>query len=455
MSNTRFTPSLQIDSLLTVLGSMKDASKGINAMTGRLSEFPSRIHAQLTGIALDPRSRAAAEEFMDDYWADESRHAQIQRTRGLHREIIIGSGVHAAVYAAVRVMAGHPKPLVVERNLRVGGSFAATTRPTFRLNSRNRPGNGGMAGDQRFSLNYLPGAPIQAANVSMCEYQDNTDIAFVIRLTLAQFADVLPGRHVVAAYRDGNDVVIELDGVAPLYGGRVLDARGLGDPTAKHIANGTTILTFPQFMDRMGTVWPLRGLRQVAVIGGGDAARCAVESFLGIAPQPLMASATLDSVDRIDWYSDTLPTTCEEWQEQIRGRYQAIGRYLRPDRLGTQRLTVINRRVQPVDAAGMGVIDGRTYDLVVMWTGNGETTIPGLGTTEFTTYKAANGNIVAREHTLLPAFRIGPHAALPFTFQEIEDGLNTVSANAVSIFRTAPMTAALAATLPATPLHQA
>ena len=61
-----------------------------------------------------------------------------------------------------------------------------TARPTFYLNSRNRPGNGGLAGDQGASLNYLPGAPIQAANVSMTEFQTNTDMAFVIRLALAQ-----------------------------------------------------------------------------------------------------------------------------------------------------------------------------------------------------------------------------------------------------------------------------
>jgi hypothetical protein len=95
------------------------------------------------------------------------------------------------VYAAVRVLCGYPKPLVLERDERAGGTFAMTARPTFYLNSRNRGGGAGLAGDQKSSLNYLPGAPIQAANVSMMEYQTNTDMAFVIRLALAQFADVV------------------------------------------------------------------------------------------------------------------------------------------------------------------------------------------------------------------------------------------------------------------------
>src|SRR4029079_2231715 len=97
----------------------------------------------------------------------------------------------AAVCARVRFCSGFTKPRVVERHDRVGGAFAMTARPTFYLNSRNRAGTPGPAGDRGASLNCLPGAPIQAADVSMAEYQTNTDLAFTIRLALAQFADVV------------------------------------------------------------------------------------------------------------------------------------------------------------------------------------------------------------------------------------------------------------------------
>src|SRR6266545_1257529 len=127
-------------------------------------------------------------------------------------------------------------------------------------------------------------------------------MAFVIRLTLAQFADVVPNAKVLSVARDGTGVEIYVADRDPLHAGRVIDARGLGDPVDQDVANGTTILTFPQFMRRMGGIWPLRGLRRVAVIGGGDAAKCAVESLLGIAPQPFMAAAALDNVDRIGLY---------------------------------------------------------------------------------------------------------------------------------------------------------
>lgn len=302
MRGHMFEPSAQIESLLTAVALRQTASAGMRAMRERESEFPSRLAAKLTGIALDPNGRDFADQYLDAYWSDEPRQQNTLRFSGSDREVIIGSGVHAAVYAAVRVLSGYPKPLVLERNERAGGTFAMSARPTFYLNSRNRRGAGGLAGDQGASLNYLPGAPIQAANLSMVEYQANTDMAFVIRLALAQFADVVTNAKVVSVARDGTGVEIEMTDRDPLPAGRVIDARGLGDPSDQNLANGTTILTFPQFMQRMTTMWPLRGVRRAAVIGGGDAGKCAVESFLGIAPQPFMAAAELDSVERIGLY---------------------------------------------------------------------------------------------------------------------------------------------------------
>ena len=272
MPNTSplFEPSAQIESLLTAVALKPAASEGMRAMMQRESEFPSPLEAKLTGIALDPPGRDFADQVLDAYWSDEPRQQDALSSSSTDREVIIGSGFHAAVYAATRVLCGYPKPLVLERNERAGGTFAMTARPTFYLNSRNRAGSAGLAGDQRASLNYLPGAPIQAANVSMMEYQTNTDMAFVIRLALAQFADVVTNAKVLSVARDGTGVEIEIEDRDPLLAGRVIDARGLGDPNNQDVANGTTILTFPQFMQRMASRWPLRGVRRVAVIGGGD-----------------------------------------------------------------------------------------------------------------------------------------------------------------------------------------
>jgi hypothetical protein len=322
-----------------------------------------------------------------------------------------------------------------------------TSRPTFYLNSRNRPGPAGLAGDQRAGLNVIPGAPIQATDTSMLEYPNNTDLAFVVRLALAQFADVIPNAKVLAVSGDSDRVDIEILNRGLVSAGRIIDARGVGDPLDQTVANGSTILTFTQFMLRMGGTWPLRGLRQVAVIGGGDSGKCAVESLLGIAPQPPMAAAGLDHVERIDWYAD-VPTTCEDWKELVRGRYQAIGRHLRRDRFGLRRLNIVDRRVQPTPLPAAGLVEGRTYDLVVLCTGNRETTIDGLELGGFSEYAIPGNNVIALKHDDLPAFRVGPHAELRFSPSEREDGVADISANAVSIFRTATKTAALAATLP-------
>jgi hypothetical protein len=442
-----FEPSAPIESLLSTVAVKQAAADAMQAMLQRESEFPSPLQAKLTGLALNASGREYADQILDTYWSDELRAQNALRSSSRDREVVVGSGFHAAVYAAVRVLSGYPKPLVLERHRRVGGTFATTTRPTFYLNSRNRPGSAGLAGDQGASLNYLPGAPIQAANVSMLEYQTNTDMAFVIRLALAQFADVVTGANVLSVTGDETSAEIEIKDRVPVRAGRVIDARGLGDPRDQDIANGVTICTFPQFLQRMAGMWPLRGIRRAAVIGGGDSAKCTVESFLGVAPQPFMAAAALDSVDRIDWYADDLPATCDGWQRHIRGRYQAIGRYLRPDRTGARRLTVLNRRAQPVALPGEGLIDGRAYDLVVLCTGNRETLIGGLEEGSFFEYETADGSIAARKHFDLPAFRVGPHARLPFTPREQEDGIADITANAVSMFRTANKTAALAATL--------
>jgi hypothetical protein len=442
-----FEPSAPIESVLTTVASRPSASAGLRAMMQRESEFTSPVQAQLTGIALDPQGREIADQVLDAYWSDETRQDDVLRSGGPGREVIIGSGFHAAVYAATRVASGYPKPLVLERGERVGGTFAMTTRPTFYLNSRNRAGNAGLAGDQTAALNYLPGAPIQAANVSMVEYQPNTDMALVIRLALAQFADVVTQATALSVARDGA-VEIEIQDRDALLAGRIIDARGMGDPVDQDVANGTTILTFPQFTTRMASMWPLRGVRRAAVIGGGDSGKCTVESFLGIAPQPFMAAAALDSLERVDWYAEDLPTTCDEWRQQIRGRYLAIGRYLRPGRL----LTVLNRRARPVALPGAVLIDGRTYDLVVMCTGNRETEVSGLDFGSFDEFSSTDGNVVARQHFNLPAFRVGPHARLGFTPREREDGVADIAQNLVAMFRTANKTAALAATLPAVTL---
>jgi hypothetical protein len=67
-----------------------------------------------SGVALDPHGRDIADQVLDAYWSDEPRQQNTLTSASTEREVIIGSGLHAAVYAAIRVLTGYPKPLVVD-----------------------------------------------------------------------------------------------------------------------------------------------------------------------------------------------------------------------------------------------------------------------------------------------------------------------------------------------------
>lgn len=437
---------------------LKVESPMARMMAERSSDFSSPEEMRLTAIAIDARSRAVAEDLMDSYWNDSSRKGQIAgigstEDGARQREIIIGAGYHAAVYAATRVRKGFPRPIVLDVATRVGGTFALTEKGTWFLNSRNRPGAIGLAGDRRASLNYIPGAPIQAANLSMADYQTNADMGFAIRATLAKYADVLNGTAVTrVSTRFGGLIEVQTTSGDNLLAGRVIDARGLGRPSMETDLSAN-MYSFPDFMVKMTETFPLRGMRSVAVIGGGDSGKCAVESLLGLAPQSSMTVTALDNVERIDWYAPDLPTTCEAWRQQIRGRYQGIGQALRPDRFGTARANVFNFRAVPVALPGQPLISGRTYDMVVMAAGNTEREIAGLARDEFTAFTplGAPGVVATRSFQSNNILRVGPHAYLPFTQQERETGVADIAANAVSMFRTGTKTATLAAVLPVLP----
>lgn len=396
---------------------------------------------QILGIGMNRYARAVANNYLDERW---ERTGPPPATAP---EVIIGSGYHAAVYAAIRVQSGHPRPIVLERNTTVGGTFAMVNDAVFYLNSSNRPGPSGLSQRLGVNLNHLPGAPIQVDQLSDDEYQTNADMAFVIRVTLAQYADVYTSRDVMATERAGEGVQLTFQTGETMRAGRVIDARGLGDPVTVG-ATSDRVQTFPQFMERMAGMWPLRNIRRVVVAGDGDSAKCAVEALLGLGPARMRSAGGLDRVERVDWYARGLPTSFDAWGSDVRGRYIRIGRQLRSGEYG-RRLDVIQRRMPyPVQLPDGVLVEGRRYDLAVMCIGNRENTIDGAFRADFVTFVAPGADDpVALMHYDYPIFRVGPHARLPFTGRERLDTLGGIANNMVSMFRTGPMTAALAASL--------
>lgn len=458
-------PAPVISDALDEIADRNRMASGIRAMQQRRQMFSSKLEMDLTGVAVVPEARSFLNDRLTGYWEAQDRNPF---TNYMSREVIIGDGFAAAVYAASRVRLGFRRPIVLTQNdaAHVGGTFAMAAGPAFRLNSGNRPGNIGLPGNLDASLNYLPGAIIQPASMTSAEYQTNQDMASAIRWTLAQFADVYPGTKVDRVDIGNREIFTE---TGPSFlAGRVIDARGLGAPANTKLANGSSIQTFDQFMRRMGEeTFPLAGLGRVAVVGGGDSGKCAVESLLGIAPSAVMSVTAMDFVRQIDWYGTGLPLTCESWRQTQRGRYQRIGSYLpretrgalRPDAsASTRRLKVIQNTASVTPSFGGVLVNEDTYDTVILCTGNRQTSITGL-LAEDMPYLAAGSPLRSAAVSAPRLGRrgdssnsyvvLGAAADLPFTDREREQGITAVPANKVAMFRYGPRVAAAAATLEA------
>jgi hypothetical protein len=444
-----------MSSLFTLNSAIKDAARsgrmnaGIKAMRTRPGDFPSALCMNLSGIAAVPDARKMVSDRLCDYW---SRYNSLNRYTDPSdetSEVVIGGGLHAAIYCAGRAAMGFPKPIVLEANATPGGAFAFSETPSFRLNSNNRPGLiGGPGMDQ--ALNYLPGAPIQPAQLSLSEYQTNCDMSWIIRVTLACFADVRTGAKVDRVNPYSDYYILEMSNGATVTAGRVIDARGLGQPNGRNDADGKTVQTFPQFLASMDTTFPLKSMGRVAVIGGGDSGKVTVEALLGIGPSAGMSTAALDYVPSVDWYGRSIPQYCAEWSDTERRRYGRIGAYLpRRDDPRKTRLSVIRERGETTRSIGSVLVNDRVYDRAIIATGFKLSTL----TDESLRYDfddVGTQPVIARRAggNRRALYAIGPAADIPFSDSEYNAGAVTrFPANRVSMFRTAPRTAALAAKL--------
>lgn len=444
--------------LANIIGDVEDRrrmSEGIEACKERKTDFAGDLEMKLAGIAMVPEARDLVTERLTEYWS--ARFVGTPRAdddRARNREIIVGGGLHAAIYAAARVARGFPKPIVLERGnaSQVGGAFAVSMKPVFRLNSRNRPGTVGLPNQDK-ALNYIPGAPLQPSMVSSEEYQDNAAMAWLIRVALAQNATVFPNVTVSSISSRGDAMRVTIEGGDAFSCGRVIDARGMGDPIAS--GNGSSVITFPQLMERMGGMFPLRGMREVAVIGGGDSAKCAVESLLGIAPGN-SSPIGLDYVSNVGWYTGGfISDTCSEFREQQRGRYIRIGQFLEGNVSNpTTRLELFNDRGYATPTLGGVIVNDRTYDMAVLCTGSTVKSLDDLGYGFFEVRapgmpQTDDATVIARQAAPIPYFKIGPAAEISFSQAEITARVADNPANQVAMFRLAQRTAALGTTLDA------
>lgn len=447
--------SLVIQDAIGVARRSPAYARGFRLMEQRASDFGSDTAMQLAAIAGYPEARHGLDNRIQAHWlgvwADRTLPEQAD-------EVVIGGGLHAAIYCAGRVAAGYPKPLVLERH-RPGGVMACSEGPAFWLNSRNRPGTGGLPG-QRQALNWLPGGLIQLSQMPGGEFHDNSALAWAIRLMLCEYADVRKAT-VKRITPQTQTIILTIENGAGLsarriFAKRVIDARGLAEPKWKPGPKPSgRVITFTDLMARMDKPWPLKDVRRAAVVGSGDSARNAVEALVGLGPKPPVA--WLDTPDRVDVYAERWPRTCQDWRLRERSRYAALGAYLNrrlegevcdedPIETATSGvLEVIREKGVVTDASTVALVNNQTYDLVVMCTG-WQDGFCGYPNETMATVPGELAKTYAGRRNLF--FRIGPQAVLPFTSSEVARGYTNRSENRVAMFRLVPRTAALAGTLP-------
>jgi hypothetical protein len=415
----------------------------------RESEFSSPLSMQLAIIASSENLRQRLYERLSLIAYNGRRRIPTTTVP----ELIIGGGLHAAIYAGIRRNMGFPAPYVLEKNVTPGGAFAMTQSPTFYLNSENRQGMIGLPARGE-ALNVLPGAIIQPSYLSSGEYPTNADLAFAIQLTLASSARVFTRSEVKQVDDYGSPISVYLDNGDAIQARRVIDARGLGEAEKIDAKRSTQILSITEFLRRFDeSPFPLQGFKRVAVVGGGDSGKIAVEALTGLSPARSMSLRAVDQVERIDWYARNLPATNEAWRDRERGRYSRLASYLPTirDDNAFHDVTVISERGTIVPTGdGTAQVNGRTYDHVIQATGF---TLPPsiLESTYLETVYDQTGNIrlALKSERESEYYKIGTVADMQFDGYDDRNGTNLIDNNRVAIFRLAPKTAALAAMLPA------
>jgi hypothetical protein len=399
------------------------------------------LRASLAGAGMVESSREYMDEMLDDRWERTPVPATVD-------ELVVGAGLHAAIYCAVRQAEGHPRPLVLEARDLAGGAMAFGRRAGFYLNSRNRPGGLSSPG-RNGALNVLPAAPVQPADLSADEFQRSVDVAYVVRMTLAMSARVRTGARVLSVEPDpdGGPYAVTWGDSRVLKARRVVWACGLGEPILR---GALKLITFPDLMARMDETFPLRGLRRVAVVGAGDSGKTAIEALTGQGPRPGWSPASVDYVEKIDWYGVTAAQRNRDgWVSCARSRYRRIGGLLPQVAGGEARVLPRGNASSLSSGYEMAFVDDRPYDLVVDCRGYrlDRTALDSVGFENVgfdvkTVGTRPVGTTDGRE-----LYVVGPAAALAFTTPESND-LAANPENATALFRYAERTAALAAALP-------
>lgn len=360
------------------------------------------------------------------------------------REVGFGAGLHMAVYAATRAAAGFAPPIVFEQKLATGGVFAQLQ--DFRMNSVNQGSVQSVAtgtpsrvvpNSPSDDLNWIPNSPYQAADqAGGWEYPTSGHMCRAIQKTLKDYAVVYTGAQGMTFDRNGR--VFTPDGDDLGLAKRVIFAGGVVPKDAT--MRGGAVMNGFDFMAK-----PPRELHniKIAVVGAGDTAAQVVEYMLG---QGLNAPSTPPR--EIHWYGGlSMPQTKDGWMVTAHARWAGLARHF-PQQSG-----VYSGVVRPFTAKGkmiplgkMAMVNGQTYDLVVMCTGVQPAPCP----VEVPDVYSVGGMNVARGNgsftvsSIPKVFTIGIAAQLGVEYKPYKSRFTAAND---AIYNLAPRTAALAASL--------
>ncbi|HVT97847.1 MAG TPA: hypothetical protein VHE33_10085 [Acidobacteriaceae bacterium] len=380
------------------------------------------------------------------------------------REVIIGGGAHAAVYAATRVKLGKRQPVVLEAEARCGGVFTRLSRVPFWMNSASGASvDSTGAGPTRIPsrsvtdlLNWLPNCEVQAdgpGSDNQTEYPLSTMMGSAIRRSLARAAEVYTGVRAYVTDVARREITTQ-DGDSYRCG-RIIDARGLNmdsrRPELSMCKELTPVITAEMFLRGM---WPSgissRGPQRVALVGGGDTACVVAEALLGQGPEGWPFAA-----ESIDWFAVDLPGSKSDWLDSKHARYAGLARHF-PQ---AERRGMIRPRQQRVDTETVQVIGDAvrvgfdTYDLAVFCTGFQPAFAeygPGLADNVYRpgVYRDERG-LWRRDGEY---YIVGTAAGLAQQRGELDKGYSRFPKNTDALYRLAPETAKLAALLDDAPV---
>ncbi len=468
-----------------------DIKKGVSAITKRASKLMERtqsgqekhrLYAPLiSGIMNEPEARA---EFMDrldeaaTQKSDELKKEALTEGEVIADIVIIGAGVHSAIFAA-RVRAENPelRIVVVDEAEKLGGQFRSYgDRPVFSINSRNhrsqkneklalpgKDGNLNSFGDK---------APIQLTDISAETYPTNVELGDVTAINSFMSSDAMLGVSYMSNVRqtttdETTQLVTVSDGEQTynIRANQLVIASGIGEREIAKKEKPKGVWTAEDLFSHFGNseiTFPMDEFvgKRIMIKGGGDTGRVVAELFARLAPKEAYGKSNvqLGGPREIIWYGADFDSK-EDFQRTNRPRYQRLAPFIRPaDTLyfddktdeqtflipSTDKVISIDENaangdleVTTIDSSGFR--DRQTADIVIDCTN--------LSSDIFELFKDQGaiensiGFVPELDQTAEVAKKIGPDitfigpvAKLPLTRQEKQTFADGISENTVAIW---------------------